>query len=238
MAIFNCPVVDARLTSKFGWRDIGRGREWHQGVDLASQTPNLKVPIYAAADGEVSYAAPLSTYGNSVRIVHVIDGVTYETNYAHLDKIMVKRLDRVKKGQQIGVMGNTGGSFGVHLHFEIHVGRYAAGQPNAKDPQNWITLKSCVPLGSEKEGDLTVSQYNELLGMINELKKENAELKEIVGKKLDKEAQRKAGKAHEKDWQWSIDRGLTDGSNPQNYMTREQAGTMFKRFHGRFLEDK
>lgn len=236
MAIFNCPVENARLTSKFGWREIGRGREWHQGVDLASPVAGKKVPIYASADGEVSYAAPLSTYGNSVRIVHKIDGVTYETNYAHLDKIMVKRLDKVKKGQQIGVMGNTGGSFGVHLHFEVHVGRYAAGQPNAKDPMNWITLGSCVPLGSKKEDDLTVSQYNELLGMINDLKKENAELKEIVAKKVDKEAPRKAGKAHEEDWQWAKDRGLTDGTNPQNFVTREQVGTMFKRFHKRFLD--
>lgn len=226
LAIFNCPVEKARLTSKFGWRDIGRGREWHQGVDLASPVAGAKVPVYAAADGEVSYAAPLSTYGNSVRIVHKIDGVTYETNYAHLDRIMVKRLERVKKGQQIGVMGNTGGSFGVHLHFEIHVGRYAAGQPNAKDPMNWITLGSCVPLGNQKEGELTMSQYNEL-------KKEIAELRKLVEGKIDKPSPRQAGKNHAADWKWGKDNKITDGNNPQDYATREQVLTMLNRLENK-----
>lgn len=146
MGIFNCPVVNARLTSKFGWRDIGRGKEWHQGVDLASPIAGFKVPVFASAGGEVVWSAPLSTYGNSVRIVHTVNGKTYETNYAHLDKIMVKSGQRVKQGEQLGVMGNSGGSFGVHLHFEIHNGRYAPGQPNAIDPMKWIELNTCKPL--------------------------------------------------------------------------------------------
>ncbi|MCL1696246.1 peptidoglycan DD-metalloendopeptidase family protein [Lysinibacillus sp. BPa_S21] len=148
MGIFNCPVVNARLTSKFGWRDIGRGKEWHQGVDLASPTAGLKVPVYASAGGEVVWAAPLSSYGNSVRIIHIVNGKTYETNYAHLDKITVKKGQRVKQGEQIGIMGNTGGSFGVHLHFEIHNGRYAPSQPNAIDPMKWIELITCKPLSN------------------------------------------------------------------------------------------
>lgn len=145
MAMFNCPVAPkCRMTSKFGWRNIGRGREWHQGVDLAGATAGLKVPVYASADGVVKRAGVLSSYGNRVLITHTIGGKTWETNYAHLDKIMVKEGQRVKQGEQIGIMGNTGGSFGVHLHFEIHNGLYAAGQPNAVDPMKYITLESYV----------------------------------------------------------------------------------------------
>lgn len=145
MAMFNCPVAPkCRMTSKFGWRNIGRGREWHQGVDLAGATAGLKVPVYASADGVVKKAGALSSYGNRVLITHTIGGKTWETNYAHLDKIIVKEGQRVKQGEQIGIMGNTGGSFGVHLHFEIHNGLYAAGQPNAVDPMKYITLESYV----------------------------------------------------------------------------------------------
>lgn len=138
---FICPVKNAKLTSDFGYRDIGRGREWHQGVDLASKTPGLKVPVYASASGKVSCAKVVGSYGNSVRIVHTIQGKTYETNYAHLDKMLVRYGDDVKQGQQIGIMGNTGGSFGVHLHFEIHNGRYAPGQPKAIDPMIFVNIK-------------------------------------------------------------------------------------------------
>lgn len=161
MGKFNCPVVKARLTSPFGYRDIGRGKERHQGVDLASPIAGMKVPIYAAAEGEVVFAKPLSTYGNSVRIIHSIGGKTYETNYAHLDRIDVKVGQVVKQGQQIGIMGNTGGSFGVHLHFEIHDGRYAPGQPNAIDPMKWIELNTCIPylIVNDKEND-----YSHALG--------------------------------------------------------------------------
>lgn len=168
MAMFNCPVAPkCRLTSKFGWRDIGRGREWHQGVDLAGERAGMKVSVYASADGVVKKAGVLSTYGNRVLITHVINGKVYETNYAHLDKILVKEGQRVKQGEQIGVMGNTGGSFGVHLHFEIHNGLYAAGQPNAVDPMKYITLESWKPKLTtptkpvEKEDDETMKFTND-----------------------------------------------------------------------------
>lgn len=137
---FICPVDKARLTSKFGYRTIDGQEEWHQGVDLAGPTPNVKVPVYASASGRVKKAGPLSSYGNRVLITHTIGGKTYETNYAHLDSWMVKEGQTVKQGQQIGIMGRTGRSYGVHLHFEIHNGLYAPSQPNAVDPMKYIRL--------------------------------------------------------------------------------------------------
>ncbi len=238
MGIFNCPVVNARLTSKFGWRDIGRGREWHQGVDLASQIPGQKVPVYASASGEVVWSAPLSSYGNSVRIVHTVSGKTYETNYAHLDKIMVKKGQKVKQGVQIGIMGNSGGSFGVHLHFEIHNGRYAPGQPNAIDPLKWIELTTCKPLTNNNgststtntsKGELTMTQYNELLGKINDLEK-------ALKTKQDKAESRNVLATHKEAWEWLKCQGLSDGSNPQNFLTREQFATLLKRYHDKFVK--
>lgn len=140
MVKFFCPVKDARITSKFGWRNIGRGKEWHQGVDLAGPKPGVNVPVYACADGIVKACGPLSTYGNRVLLSHTINGKVWETNYAHLHTIKVKNGQKVKQGEVIGIMGNTGGSFGVHLHLEIHNGLYAPGQPNAVDPMKYISL--------------------------------------------------------------------------------------------------
>jgi len=137
---FICPVNKARLTSPFGRRVIAGKVEGHQGVDLAGPLPGQKVAIYAAADGIVKACGPLSTYGNRVLLTHRINGKLYETNYAHLDSWDVKHGQSVKQGDKIGVMGQTGRSFGVHLHFEIHDGPYKPGQPNAVDPMKYIKL--------------------------------------------------------------------------------------------------
>lgn len=148
MGMFNCPVENARLTSPFGWRTINNKREWHQGCDLASAG---NVPIYAAADGVVSRVGALSTYGNVVMIKHVINNKQYETNHAHLKSWCVEIGQKVKKGQRIGIMGATGRSYGIHLHFEIHQPSYAPSQPYAKNPMDFIQLNTCVPLGSSQK---------------------------------------------------------------------------------------
>jgi hypothetical protein len=139
MADFIKPC-EGRVTSPFGWRihPIRKEKSWHQGVDIA-QTGNI--PIHAAADGVVTRNQVLGTYGNVVMIVHKIDGATYETNYAHLkygSKMIVGQ--RVKKGELIAYMGNTGSSTAQHLHFEIHKGRWETGQPNAVDPLLYLSF--------------------------------------------------------------------------------------------------
>ncbi|WP_342532815.1 M23 family metallopeptidase [Lysinibacillus sp. FSL K6-0057] len=223
MVNFICPVLNARLTSPFGWRNLGYGREWHQGVDLCDQIAGKKVPVYASADGKVTRSGLLSSYGNVVMIVHTINGKTYETNYAHLDSFCVKVGQYVKQGQRIGITGMTGRSFGVHLHFEIHNGRWKAGQPNAVNPMKYISLLN----SNQENGDeLTMSQYNELKEMITVLQKENTELKKQLANKIDKQESREPLKYHVDDWQWMKANGITDGSNPQNYITREQVSTL------------
>jgi murein DD-endopeptidase MepM/ murein hydrolase activator NlpD len=99
----------ARLSSHFG----ARKRRWHYGVDLAQPTGE---PIYAAFDGIVRISKFNKSYGNLVVVRH-FNGL--ETYYAHLSQRDVNPGDTIKAGAVIGLCGNTGRSFGSHLHFEI-----------------------------------------------------------------------------------------------------------------------
>ncbi|PEW14821.1 MULTISPECIES: M23 family metallopeptidase [Bacillus cereus group] len=128
MTKFIYPTDTTRVTSGF------RGsRPDHHGVDLAEAGYH---PIYAAASGQVSRSYFSSSYGECIMIVHTIDGITWETVYAHMrsGSRTVKEGDYVSQGQTIGVMGNTGDSSGQHLHFELHKGRWNASKSNAVNP--------------------------------------------------------------------------------------------------------
>ncbi len=129
--------TNGRLTSPYGWRNIGAGPEFHYGVDLANSTGT---PIWAASDGVVSYAAPLSTYGNVVIITHSIDGQIYTTVYAHLNSFNVSVGSEVSQGQQIGTMGTTGRVTGPHLHFEVHIGAWRGQAVGSVNPLKYIPL--------------------------------------------------------------------------------------------------
>lgn len=109
---FSLPLKSSfRYTSGFGPR-WGR---MHEGTDLAS-APGT--PIYATADGVVTFAGLQSGYGRLVKIQHA-NGI--ETRYAHQSKIRVKVGQRVSRGERIGDMGSSGHSTGTHLHYEIRV---------------------------------------------------------------------------------------------------------------------
>ncbi|HIP23128.1 MAG TPA: hypothetical protein EYG79_05980 [Rhodobacteraceae bacterium] len=98
-----------RLSSPFG----PRGGRLHKGVDFAS---SLNTPIYATADGTVNFSGTQSGYGNVVILDH---GGGYETYYAHLNRRLVTVGQTISRGDRIALMGNTGRSTGVHLHYEI-----------------------------------------------------------------------------------------------------------------------
>lgn len=112
------------LSCSFGMRiDPFTGRrEFHRGVDLAA---DIGTPVYAAADGAVSSVRRDVGLGKLIQIDHLHG---YETVYAHLSKITVKRGQHVKRGDVIGAIGNTGYSTGPHLHYEVHY------QGRAKNP--------------------------------------------------------------------------------------------------------
>ena len=106
---FTMPV-DGRMTSNFGRRG---SRRYHYGIDIKAQTGDT---IYAAFDGKVRVKRYEGNgYGYYLVIRH-LNGL--ETVYGHLSKFLVEENDYVESGQSIGLAGNTGRSFGSHLHFE------------------------------------------------------------------------------------------------------------------------
>ena len=104
------PLPDARVISPYG------GARRHSGVDLKTK-PNDE--IYAAFDGEVVASGPYYGYGNCIRIRHAYGLATL---YSHQSKNMVKKGDKVKAGQVIGLTGRTGRATTEHLHFEVSFG--------------------------------------------------------------------------------------------------------------------
>jgi LysM repeat protein len=110
--------VDGRLGSGFGRRN---GRP-HQGIDILSDHGE---PIRAAHHGVVEYSGWKRRYGWTVIVRHQ----TFRTLYAHCSKIYVKKGQKVKKGEEIALVGDSGNAEGVHLHFE-----YLTLNGRAQDP--------------------------------------------------------------------------------------------------------
>jgi murein DD-endopeptidase MepM/ murein hydrolase activator NlpD len=109
------PVKNPKVVSGFGMRyhPIYKILRRHTGIDLIGRKG---MPIYATADGVVSYEKAGSGYGITVIINH---GYGYVTIYAHLSKKAVKGGQHVKRGEVIGYMGSTGLSVSTHLHYEV-----------------------------------------------------------------------------------------------------------------------
>ncbi|MET1249493.1 peptidoglycan DD-metalloendopeptidase family protein [Sporolactobacillus sp. STCC-11] len=122
------------ISSGFGNRSFDNS--FHPGIDIANSEGT---PVQAAADGVVFRAYHSSSYGNTVMISHKFNGKLFTTVYAHLSSYQVATGARVAKGQTIGKMGNTGESFGSHLHFELYEGPWNPPPHNgAVDPMTFI----------------------------------------------------------------------------------------------------
>ena len=105
-----------RMASGYGYRidPFTKKRTMHWGMDFSAKTGT---PIYATGDGTIARAdARAVGFGNHVRIDH---GFGYVSIYAHMDKIVVRRGNKVKRGDLIGYVGNTGRSVAPHIHYEI-----------------------------------------------------------------------------------------------------------------------
>lgn len=108
--------VNGGVLSGFGWRNhpILGFKKMHTGLDMVA---SMGTTVYASGDGVVSFAGVKSNgYGMHVDISH---GYGYTTKYAHLSKYMVHEGQKVKRGDVIGLTGNSGLSKGPHLHYEI-----------------------------------------------------------------------------------------------------------------------
>ncbi len=105
------------LSSRFGYRisPFTERKEMHKGIDISSR---LGTPVIAPADGVVISSGRNGSFGKMVSIRH---GNGFLTKYAHLQKILVKKGQAVKRGEKIGLVGKTGRSTGPHLHYEVHL---------------------------------------------------------------------------------------------------------------------
>ena len=140
-----------RLSSSFGYRKdpfTGRSKR-HTGVDFALKPGN---PIYSAGDGVVeSVKFELFGYGNQVVIDH---GFGYKTRYAHLKSVGVGEGMKVKRGECIGLSGNSGRSSGPHLHYEVLYKGAHVNPANYYDlsitPEEYATMVQDIADASER----------------------------------------------------------------------------------------
>jgi peptidoglycan hydrolase CwlO-like protein len=132
---FTRPTVGP-VTSGYGYRTYDNS--FHNGIDFGSATDSDA--IVAAADGVVSRSYNSSSYGQAIFISSIVNGQLYTTVYAHMidGSRMVQEGDAVKKGQHIGTKGSTGASGGIHLHFELHKGKWENDKRNKINPAGII----------------------------------------------------------------------------------------------------
>ncbi len=123
---FTHPCPSGSISSGFGYRTFDNS--FHKGVDFAASEGT---PYYAAESGTVIYATYDGGYnggaGNWIVISH---GNGLVTKYMHSSAVYVSVGDQVSKGQNIGAVGNTGNSFGAHLHFQVEVNGTAVNPMN------------------------------------------------------------------------------------------------------------
>tara|TARA_Y100001970_G_scaffold134911_2_gene166054 strand:+ start:52350 stop:53285 length:936 start_codon:yes stop_codon:yes gene_type:complete len=114
-AIYPVSVGKKSLTSRYGYRSdpFTKKRRFHEGDDFSCK---IGVPVIATANGVVKISKRYGSFGNYIEIDH---GNGYVTAYGHLSKRIVKKGDKVVRGQEIGAVGNTGRSTAPHLHYEV-----------------------------------------------------------------------------------------------------------------------
>ncbi len=142
------PVLNKDLTrvaSGYGWRihPIYHTRKFHQGMDF---TAPVGTDVFATGNAKVIFVGWKQGYGNTVILDHDFG---YETLYGHLYKSLVRVGQRVKRGDIIALVGNTGMSTGPHLHYEVHF------KKSRVDPRNFYFI------------DLSPEEYDRMVQLSN-----------------------------------------------------------------------
>lgn len=246
-----------RITSHFGMRyhPIHKEMRMHKGLDIAQSG---KHEVVAAAAGTVIRIVHNRTegFGNFVILRHRLNGIAFETLYAHLDSI-VKGLvvgKSVKPGEKLGIQGNTGASKGQHLHFEVHIPAYAAYQPHAVDPMNYISWPETrslqadlnklgyklkvdgIPGDKTKQAVKDFQRKNKLVvdgkagpatlaAIKNGLEPKKVEVKPVANEKKKDEVH----SSIRKEFEAAIEDKITTGERPNENATRAEAAVMVYR---------
>lgn len=133
------PVLNAKITSNYGYRVLNYKLNFHNGIDIVSTT--YVTDVFSILDGEVVFDFDLYKHelrfkdtkhsgGNYVIIKSIIDNEIYFLKYLHLLKNFVSLAEKVKSGQKIGIYGDVGYSFGSHLHISVYNHRWDIINPN------------------------------------------------------------------------------------------------------------
>ena len=152
------PLQSTKVTSNYGYRyhPILKKKKFHRGIDLKAKR---KTPVYATADGVVSFVQP-KNIGDFGRVIKIQHNYGFETVYAHLNKTNVKVGDIVRKNQEIALSGNSGRSTAAHLHYEV---KYGSKILNPKEFIKWQLGNYDSILKNERR-----VQWESLVRLINE----------------------------------------------------------------------
>jgi len=145
------PVSYTNISAHFGFRSdpFTHKQTMHYGIDF---TGAIGTPVHVTGDGIVIEAEfSFNGYGKQVVVDH---GFGYKTRYAHLSKVIAKTGDKVKRGEVVGLLGNTGRSTGPHLHYEVLLRNASI------DPLNYFN-------------DLTMEDYDKMVKYATVGKTEN-----------------------------------------------------------------
>jgi|GEM_PF-923898 Membrane proteins related to metalloendopeptidases len=211
------------VTSPFGNRILNGISENHSGIDLVGTGKN----IHANIDGEVIQSRIVTDKTNLTwqwgNYITIQDSKGYQHIYAHLNTRHVGIGDIVKVGQIIGVEGNTGYSFGSHLHYEVRT-----SDNKAIDPTPFLGIPNTI-------GTYTVKSA--LMRMESEDKKVTYD----EWKKYQKQYESEREALKPDSWatepqKWCKDNGISDGTYPQKFISRQEVWAMFKRFYDKFVK--
>lgn len=151
---FGKPAAEFYISSRYGKRRDPFTRVWssHPGVDLAGW-PGSK--ILATAPGTVVKAKWHGAYGRMIEIDH---GNGYRTRFGHMSKLVVKKGDKVTRGQHIGAMGKTGRATDTHLHYEVwYQGKLVDPMPFVKEAGDVFKVQKRIQ-SARDYGSLTASR--------------------------------------------------------------------------------
>jgi|APTNR8051073442_1049403.scaffolds.fasta_scaffold00339_23 murein DD-endopeptidase MepM/ murein hydrolase activator NlpD len=156
--LMRTPINGARLKSNFGMRrhPISGYSRMHAGVDFGAP---IGTPIYAAGDGVVGRVGIMGGYGNVVDIEH---GSGWSTRYGHISRFAagLSAGDRVRQGQVIAYVGNTGRSTGPHLHFEVR-----------KDGNPLNPMSAAIPQGRPLSPEI-IARFNTQVARVDVARRE------------------------------------------------------------------
>ena len=214
----NLPLNNCEITSEYGI--VRKDGKLHKGIDLISSTGDRTVR--AIADGRVSYCGyDPKGFGNYVSILH---NDLHKSLYCHLKSYNVTHGQAIKAGEQIGIEGNTGNSTGVHLHLEIRTLPFKPNDHiNVADYLGIENKKGLVKFKVKEDDGMSVIKR-----LIDEYGEEAVEkgLRKIIESANDDGLP--AGWAVEELTE-AQDLGITDGTRPEMYATRQETAIMVKR---------